>query len=296
MQKILITGGAGYIGSNLMRKIRDINRETSIVCLDNYSSGSEDNHIEGVRYIRGNTWDILKIKEIENFKADICFHFGEFSRIFLSFDKVNEAYKSNTLGTQQVLEYCVKNNCKLVYSGSSAIFGNDGKNENLNPYAWTKSKNIELIHNYNIWYGLEFVICYFYNVYGGLGQIKTGDYATVIGIFEDQYKHNKPLTIYGDGSQTRKFTHIDDIVDGLLKSAEYGKGNGYCLGTKEDVKILDVAKMFKENDYVFLPMRKGERISSEFKYNKAEKELNWMPKINLKDYIENFKNPKVFSK
>lgn len=288
MEKILITGGAGYIGSNLIRKLKELNKEIKIISLDNYSSGSKDNHIDGVTYIEGNTWDIINIKEIEKFEPDICFHFGEFSRVFLSFEKVNDTYKSNTIGTQQVLEYCVKNKCKLIYSGSSAIFGNDGQNENLNPYAWTKSKNIELIHNYNVWYGLKFAVCYFYNVYGGLGQIKSGEYATVIGIFEEQYLNNKSLTIYGDGSQTRKFTHVDDIVDGLLRCAKDGNGNGYCLGTKEDIKILDLAKMFKD-EYVFLPARKGERTNSEFKYNKAEKELNWYPKIELKDYIQEFK-------
>ena len=287
MKNILITGGAGFVGSNLIIKLKELYKDINIISLDNYSSGTEKNHIKGVKYIKGNTWDILNIEELNNFSPEICFHFGEFSRIFLSFKKVNDTLKSNGLGTQQILEYCVKKNSKLIYSGSSAIFGNDGKDQNLNPYAWSKTKNIELIHNYKEWYGLHFAICYFYNVYGGSNQIKKGEYATVVGIFEEQYKNKIPLTIVGDGMQTRKFTHIDDIVDGIIKVSQNGNGDEYCLGTKEDVKILDLAKMFS-NNYIFLPFRKGERNSSEIKNNKAEIELKWFPKIKLVEYINQF--------
>lgn len=231
-----------------------------------------------------NTWDILSEPFFQNFKADIVFHFGEYSRIHQSFKEPDKVFKSNFQGTQQVLQYAIKNNSLFIYSGSSAIFGNKD-NPNLSPYSFTKAKNIELIHNYSRWYGLKFAICYFYNVYGP-GQISTGDYATVIGIFEKQYKNHLPLTVVKPGTQTRCFTHIDDIIRGILLVAKKGRGDGYLLGNRKEYSIIDVANMFR-NGYVLIDERKGERYSSTIDTNnKSEVELGWKPIMDLKDYID----------
>ena len=285
--KIIVTGGAGFIGSNLIKELVK-SKEHVIVSIDNYSAGTITNHITGVTYINANTWDILNIDihDFKNFKADIVFHFAEYSRIHQSFKEISQVFKSNTYGTQQVLEYAVRNKSKLIYSGSSAIFGNK-ENENLSPYALTKYNNIKLIHNYNKWFGLEFCICYFFNVYGE-GQIKTGNYATVIGIFESQYSSNSPLTIVKPGTQSRCFTHIDDIIKGILLIMQKGSGDGYLLGSKEEISINEVAKMF-DTSSIYIEERKGERNFSKFENSRSETELGWTAHIKLKDYIDRYK-------
>jgi UDP-glucose 4-epimerase len=279
--KILVTGGAGFIGSNLIKTL--MKEDNQIISLDNYSTGSNQNEHTGVQYINGNTWDIRDNLILQDFNPDIIFHFGEYSRIHQSFKEPDKVFKTNFYGTQQVLQYANKNNSFLIYSGSSAIFGNKD-NPNLSPYSFTKSKNIELIHNYGRWYGLKFAICYFYNVYGP-GQISTGDYATVIGIFERQYKNSEKLTIVKPGPQLRCFTHIDDIIRGILLVVKNGRGDGYLLGNRQEYSIIDVAKMF-DTSYKFVEERKGERYNSTIDNNKSEIELGWKPIINLKDYIE----------
>ena len=284
--KILITGGAGFIGSELIKKLLSTYEIIEIISLDNYSSGNIKNHVnsQNVKYIKGNTWDIKNIEEIEKFEPNIVFHFGEFSRIVLSFQKQNDTFWSNGIGTQQVLEYCLRKKCKLVYSGSSAIF----ENSNLNPYVFTKSKNIELIKNYKKWFDLDYAICYFYNVYGE-NHIKEGCYATVLGIFEKQYENNEPLTIVKPGTQTRTFTHISDIISGILLVAENGDGDNYHLYSNDKYSILDIAKMFNTN-YKFIDKRKGERINSVSIKSRAKIELGWKPCVILKDYIFDFCN------
>ena len=288
--KVLVTGGVGFIGSNLIKKlISDKYQNFAIISLDNYSSGSKSNEILSpkVTYLSGNTWDILNIEELEDFQPDIIYHFGDFSRIFLSFKNINKMYKSNMNGTQQILEYAILNNSKLIYSGSSAIFGNSMEDQHLSPYSWTKSKNIELVHNYKKWFNLNFAICYFYNVYGP-GQICEGSYATVIGIFENLYKNKKPLTVVKPGTQKRCFTHIDDIVEGLILIGQKGNGDDYHLGIDENKSILDIAEMF-ETEYVFMNEREGDRQSSKVQSDKCLRELNWTAKIKIEDYINNIK-------
>ena len=282
MKNILITGGAGFVGCNLIERLIKINEDIFIISLDNYSSGSTDNHIKDKRvvYIKGNTWDIKSIKVINEFNPDIVFHFGEFSRIHLSFDLPNNTFWSNTIGTQQILNYCVKKSAKLIYSCSSAVF-ND---KDSSPYVFTKYSNIKLIKNYNKWFDLKYAITYFYNVYGSK-QICEGPYSTVIGIFEKQYIDNIPLTVVSPGTQSRIFTHIDDIVSGLILIAEKGEGDKYLLSSNDKYSILELIDLFKTNNYIMIPERKGDRSTSVKLESRTENELGWSSKKLLSDYI-----------
>jgi UDP-glucose 4-epimerase len=282
MKNILITGGAGFVGCNLIERLLKINEDIFIISLDNYSSGTKNNHVldNRVMYIEGNTWEIKSIKEINEFNPDIVFHFGEFSRIHLSFELPNNTFWSNTIGTQQILDYCIKKNAKLIYSCSSAVF-ND---EDSSPYVFTKYTNINLIKNYNKWFGLKYAITYFYNVYGNK-HICEGPYSTVIGIFEKQYKNNMPLTVVEPGNQSRIFTHIDDIVSGLILIAEKGEGDKYLLSSNDKYSILEVVNLFKTDNYIMIPKRKGDRITSVKLESRTENELGWMSEKILSDYI-----------
>lgn len=288
MKKILITGGAGYVGSNLIYSLINKNPELEIVSLDNYFTGKKDNHVDSdrVTYVDGNTWDIRKIFKKNDF--DQIFHFGEYSRIVHSFDDIEFVHKSIILGTYEVLNFALENNSKLIYSASSSKFGNNGKDENLSPYAFFKSKNIELIKNYREWFGLNYEISYFFNVYGK-NHIAEGKYATVIAIFENQFKLNKPLTVVGEGNQSRDFTHIDDVCNALIKISNKNICHEYHLRYGKNYKIIDVAKQFSEN-ITHIPVRRGERFNSEYFDSDTNKIINWTPKIELFKYIKEFKN------
>ena len=211
-KKILVTGGAGFVGANLIKLL--INKtKYNILSLDDYSSGSKKNHIRNrrIKYIKGKTIDIKKI--IKNPKEiNSVFHFGEFARIYQSFSKMNECLVSNTVGSNSVFNFCLKNNIKLIYSATSASLGNNGDDKNLSPYAFSKAKNLELLENLKKWFGFKYEVIYFYNVYGPY-QICKGTMSTVIGIFEEQYKKKKALPVVKPGTQTRRFTHIDDTVN-----------------------------------------------------------------------------------
>ena len=210
---IVVTGGAGFVGANLILKLLK-NTKYKIISIDNYSSGSFKNHLADrrIKYIKDSTSNIAKILNKKKSNIHTIFHFGEFSRIYQSFLRMDECIKSNSIGSHAVFNFCLSNRIKLVYSATSASIGNKGKDKNLSPYAFTKAKNLELLENLKNWFDFKYEILYFYNVYGPK-QISIGNMATVIGIFEDQYRKNKPLTVVKPGNQSRRFTHIDDTVD-----------------------------------------------------------------------------------
>ena len=285
---LVVTGGAGFVGSNLI-EFFILKTKFNIISLDNYSSGSKKNHISNsrIKYINGDTKNIFKILKIYKNKIHSIFHFGEFARIYQSFKKFNECFDSNTLGSKAVFKFCLDNKIKLIYSATSASLGNSGKDRNLSPYAFTKSKNLELLENLKKWFNFKYEVIYFYNVYGPR-QIKTGSMATVIGIFENCYIKNKPLTVVRPGTQTRRFTHIDDTVKTCYEAWKNNKCLHYSISNMQVHSILEVAKMFGLK-ISYLPKRLGERYASALSNvsfnNKVHKRYG---KIKLKEYIKSF--------
>ncbi len=282
---IVVTGGAGFVGSNLIKFLLD-KTKFNIISIDNYSSGSKKNHIKSlkVRYIKGDTSNIKKILKKNKKKIHTVFHFGEFARIFQSFNKFDECYHSNSIGSKAVFKFCLDNKIKLIYSATSASLGNNGNDKNLSPYAYTKSKNLELLENFKKWFKFKFEVIFFYNVYGPK-QIKTGPMSTVIGIFEHQYLNKKPLTVVKPGTQTRRFTHITDTVKVCYEAFKINKCKYYSITNKKSYSILEVAKMFKTKIKLLKP-RLGERYASAMtKISHKNKIIQKYGKLQLKDYI-----------
>ena len=284
---IVITGGAGFIGSKLIEYLLKKKIKEKIISIDNYFTGSVKNHIKSnkIIYIKGQNLNIYKILNKYKNKIKIIYHFGEFSRIYQSFKNYKKCFEYNIVHTGKVIDFAKDNKIKLIYSATSSNLGNNGEDENLSPYAWSKSKNIELIKNYNKWFGLKYELVYFYNVYGP-GQITNSKMAAVIGIFEHNYKIGKPLTVVRPGTQKRDFTHIDDIVMGCFLAWKKGKQKEYMLCTKKSYSIIQIAKMFKTK-ITYLKSRPGERFGSTILNNNAENILKYKANINIKDYIKN---------
>lgn len=280
VERILVTGGAGFVGSNL---IETLARDSflTIMSVDNYSTGHTRNHIGGVNYINASTLDIKPI--IDDFRPNVVFHLGEYSRIVSSFDDFEECHASNIQGTFEVANACRLHGAKLVYAGSSSKFGNSGADENLSPYAWMKAKNAELIKNIGDWFGLNYAITYFYNVYGQR-QIEVGPMATVIGIFQQCVLKNQVLPVVSPGTQSRIFTHVNDVVAGLICVAKRGEGDGFLLGADESYSLIDVAKLFK-HPYELTPERRGERFASQI-YSGRIQDLGWKAQHSLADYVD----------
>ena len=285
---IIVTGGAGFIGSNLIQHLLKLEK-FKIISIDNYSSGSSNNHIKhkNVKYLRCKTTEIeKKLFNIKN-KINAIFHFGEFARIYQSFKKFDQCFSSNSIGSMAVFKFCLENDIKLIYSATSASLGNRGKDKDLSPYAYTKAKNLELLENFKKWFNFKYEIIYFYNVYGP-GQISTGDMATVIGIFENLYKQKKPLTVVKPGTQSRRFTHIDDTVKVCLEAWKNNKNLHYSILSRKSYSILEVAKLFKSKIKYF-PKRPGERYASALtKMNLSNKIVRRYGKIKLSNYIKEF--------
>ncbi len=285
---IVVTGGAGFVGSNLIEELIKF-KKFRIISLDNYSSGVIANHLKNsrIKYLRGNTKNISKILLRYKNKIHTIFHFGEFSRIFQSFRKFKECFDSNIQGSAELFKFVLQNKIKLIYSATSASLGNSGKDMNLSPYAFTKAKNLELLENLKKWFNFRYEVVYFYNVYGPR-QICKGDMATVVGIFQENYKKKKPLPVVEPGSQTRRFTHVKDTIDACLVAWKRNKCSHYSVVSNKSYSILQLAKMFncKIN---YLPTRMGERFSSALiRMNLSNKVIRIKAKIKLKDYLKDF--------
>ena len=281
---IIVTGGAGFVGSNMIGNLLK-KTKYKIISIDNYSSGYKKNHLKNkrVKYLKANTKDIFRlIKYPKNIQA--VFHFGEFARIYQSFISMNECIDSNTVGTNSIFNFCLKNNIKLIYSATSASLGNKGKDKNLSPYAFTKAKNLELLENLKKWFNFKFEVIYFYNVYGPK-QIASGKMSTVIGIFEEAYKNKKPLPVVRPGTQTRRFTHINDTIEICYLAWKKNLSRHYSISSKQSHSIIEVAKMFKSK-IKYLHKRPGERYASALtKMNLSNKVYRYFGKIKLSDYI-----------
>lgn len=276
---ILVTGGAGFVGSHLCEAL--VSRGDRVISLDDYSMGSADNHIDGVEYRTGHTRDIA---DLVPETPDVLFHLGEYPRVEQSFADIEAVLESNVIGTKAVFEFARTRNCKIVYAGSSTKFADGGMGRDQSPYAWTKAANTELLRNYHEWFGVSYAIAYFYNVYGPRerGERSTG---TVVAIFANKHKNGEDLTVYAPGTQRRNFTHVDDIVDGLLRIGDRGQGDEYGLGHPDSYSILEVAEMFGDN-VVMGEEQKGTRLQSQVDLNRAKLELDWQPKRDLPSYIK----------
>jgi len=285
---IVVTGGAGFVGSNLINKLI-LKTKFNIISIDNYTTGSKKNHIKNsrIRYLKAETENIAKILFDKKKNIKTIFHFGEFSRIYQSFLKMDDCIKSNSIGSNSVFNFCLSNKIKLIYSATSASIGNKGNDKNLSPYAFSKAKNLEFLENLKKWFGFKFEIIYFYNVYGP-NQICKGDMATVIGIFEEQFKNKKPLTVVKPGSQSRRFTHISDTIDACFYAWKKNKNRHYSISSKESYTINEVAKMFRSK-IKYLPPRRGERYASALtSLNLSNKVYKLFGKKKLLDYVNNF--------
>jgi len=278
-KKILVTGGAGFVGSHLCERLSK-NPDYEVYSLDNYFTGSVDNHVPNVTYIKGDTSDIATLI---TFTPDMVYHLGEYSRVEQSFDDIEKVWKYNKDGIFAVLEFVRKAGCKILYAGSSTKFGDGGLGRSASPYAWTKATNTELVMNYGTWYNVPYAITYFYNVYGER-EIQTGKYATLIALFKEKMKNGEALTIVSPGTQKRNFTHIDDIIDGLVLVGENGYGDEFGIGSPEAYSIVEIAEMFG-GEIQMLPNRAGNRMTADVMSAKTES-LGWKPTKTIKEYIE----------
>ena len=285
---LVVTGGAGFIGSNLISELLKF-KKFKVVSIDNYSSGLAKNHIKNkkVTYLKGSTKNTSSILEKYKNRIHTIFHFGEFARIFQSFNKFQECFNSNIEGSAEIFKFALENKIKLIYSATSASLGNNGKDMNLSPYAFTKAKNLELLENLKKWFNFRYEVVYFYNVYGPR-QICKGDMATVVGIFEENYKNRKPLPVVKPGSQTRRFTHVKDTVNACIIAWKKNKCSHYSVANNKSYSINQLAKMFNCK-IKYLPKRPGERFSSALKrINLSNKVIRIKTKTKLNDYVKDF--------
>ena len=277
-EKILVTGGAGFIGSHLCERLSE-NPRYEVYSLDNYFTGSKANHVKNVNYIEGSTVDIARLVD---FSPSAVYHLGEYSRVEQSFEDIEKVWKSNKDGIFSVLQFVRNTGAKIIYSGSSTKFGDGGLGRSQSPYSWTKASNTELIENYGAWFDVPYAIVYFYNVYGGR-EIATGKYATLIALFNEKMKKGEPLTVVSPGIQKRNFTHIDDIINGLILVGENGYGDEFGIGSPECFTVIEIAELF-QGEIKMLPERPGNRMNADVVTSKTEA-LGWKPKRKVTDYI-----------
>jgi len=278
-KRILVTGGAGFVGSGLCERLAQ-DENNDVYSLDNYFTGSKENHVPNVTYVEGSTSDVSKLID---FDPDMVYHLGEYSRVEQSFDDIEKVWRYNKDGIFAILEFVRKAGCKILYAGSSTKFGDGGLGRNASPYAWTKATNTELVQNYGAWFNVPYAITYFYNVYGPR-EIQTGKYATLIALFKEKMKNGEPLTIVSPGTQKRNFTHIEDIINGLVLVGENGYGDEFGIGSGEAYSIKEIAETFG-GEIVMLPQRKGNRMTADVISAKTEA-LGWKPTKSVKEYVK----------
>jgi UDP-glucose 4-epimerase len=286
---ILVTGGAGHVGSHVVEMLV-ANGNNRVISLDNYFNGREENHIPGAEYRRGHTKDIERLIPE---RPHIIYHLGEYARITPSFEDVRDVYDMNMIGTFAVVEFCRTRSVeKLVYAASSTKFAIEGDGRHQNPYSFTKATNVDLINDYGRWYQLPYAICYFYN---GFGPRERGDgkYATVVAKFERQYLHGEPLTVVAPGTQKRAFTYVKDLARGIILAGERGSGDGYALGATTSYTILEIAETFGTEIKIVDGYPGREESGND--PTKARDELQWEPTLDVKDYIRDFvrKHPRL---
>jgi UDP-glucose 4-epimerase len=282
MKLILVTGGAGHVGSHIIEElVKDSNNK--IISLDNYFNGKETNHIDGAEYRTGHTKDIdTLIPET----PDIIYHLGEYARIAPSFDDIEKVFDMNGVGTFKLVEFCKKRKVgKLVYAASSTKFATQGLERFANPYSFTKANNVDLINNYGEQSGLPYAICYFYNAFGPR-ENGIGKYATLIAKFEQSYLNNQPLTVVKPGTQKRNFTYVKDLAHGMILVGEKGSGDGYTLSNQKEYSVLEIAQAFGGQ----IEMIDGQpgRTESGNAPDKARTELGWEATLDVMDYIKDF--------
>jgi UDP-glucose 4-epimerase len=278
---VLVTGGAGHVGSHVI-ELLVADARNRVISLDNYFNGSRDNHIDGAEYRDGHTKDIERLVPES---PDVVYHLGEYARIAPSFDDVRAVYDMNVVGTFAVAEFCrVRKVKKLVYAASSTKFAIEGDGRHQNPYSFSKATNVDLINDYGRWYKLPYAICYFYNAFGPRER-GDGRYATVIAKFERQYLRGEPLTVVRPGTQRRAFTYVKDLARGIILAAKKGKGDGYALGAPRTRSILEIAKAFGGP----IRMVAGYAGRAEGRNNAAKaRALGWKPTVDVMDYIAAF--------
>jgi UDP-glucose 4-epimerase len=279
---VLVTGGAGHVGSHLVELLA-ADARNRVISLDNYSNGSEKNHVPGAEYRRGHTKDIA---DLVPETPDIVFHLGEYARINASFTEPARVYDYNIVGTFAVAEFCRQRGAsKLVYAASSTRFAIEGDGRHQSPYAFTKATNVDLLIDYGRWFGLPFAICYFYNAYGPR-EVSEGKYATLIGRFEELTRRGDPLTVHAPGTQRRAFTYVKDLARGIALVGENGLGDGYALRADRSYSILEVAQAF--GGRIELVQADPGRADVENDPTRA-RELGWTPTLDVMDYIRQFK-------
>lgn len=277
-KNILITGGAGFVGSHLVKRLKEYGNNVKV--LDNYFTGNKKNHIDGVFYKRGQTKNIFNY--FRNFPVDYIYHLGEYSRVEQSYEDIELVMQYNAYPFYEILKLAAHHKAKLIYSGSSTKFSHNLDTVE-SPYSFTKRMNTELLVNYAKWFKFKYAITYFYNVYGP-NEISKGKYATVIAKFLS-LKKNKAnfLPITKPGTQRRRFTHIDDIIDGLILVGKKGEGDDFGIGSDKSYSVIDIAKMLNMN-VKFKPKKRGNRLNATLKTSKTKK-LGWRPSKNLKEYL-----------
>jgi len=277
--KILVTGGAGFIGYNLCKKLKTDGHD--VISIDNYSTGKKENEVDGVTYYHSDIAYGINKTIVED--IEVVIHLAAYARIQPSFSNPVSYARNNVISTFYVCELCRELGIPLVFAGSSSHHSGKYKN----PYTFTKDISEETVQLYQNLFNLKGSIARFYNVYGP-HQLEGGEYATVIGKWDKAHREKKPLTIYGDGSKERDFTHVDDIVDGLIKIwQKEAYGNIFELGRGIKFSLKEVAELYNPSFGInYEKDKKGEAQSTLCNSKLAREILEWKPKLNLEDWIK----------